>query len=721
MGCSSSPSSARTDLTARIWPSASGLEASTTCRSRSAWRASSSVALNDATRACGRSRMKPTVSESSAWPPPRNRQRRVRVSSVANSLFSTSTPGVGQRVHQRALAGVGVADQRDRRHVAAAGDLALLPRLDLGQLRLELLDPVPDQPAVFLELLFARAAHPDAALVPRQVGPHPLEPGHRVFELRQLDLEVGLVRSRVRREDVEDHLGAIDHLDPELLLEVARLGGAQVVVEDDDVGLLGLDERLELLDLARADVGRDVDLLPLLQQAADHLQAGRLGQSPELLQGIVRRRLVAVQGQDHPDQNGSFSDAPDARCDWFQSRRDLTSFPLRMGGTGIDPDASRHGSNSKGRRIRRQRRILTSALVMYAGATGCCSDSTQPGIGGFRVAARPAPRRVISMFRKSLADKHFPRLNPSAGRIRPQPRATSRPSASTRAIGPGEISARSPGPAGEPPRRRRWPPPGPGRAPSRGSPATASTAGRSSVGERLGRDPVRSDRAIEGERSDPGPHQDFHQPAAARGPRRRRARSSGCRSPSRNRSPAPVGPFVAESPRSGRSGPGAAPDRRPSPPAPGRRPAGRRSSRPNNPAAPGRPRPPSGPPPPPPRPRDGTPRILLTYSIRPSASSVSLRAPSRTTVRYDLGKAWISSTSRVADPTQTTRTPEASGSSVPAWPTFARPTSRTTRSTTAREVIPRGLSTTRMPPTDPAFPVARRHAILPPPAARRSA
>ena len=34
--------------------------------------------------------------------------------------------GLGQRVHQRALAGVGVADQRDGRHVAPAGDLALL-------------------------------------------------------------------------------------------------------------------------------------------------------------------------------------------------------------------------------------------------------------------------------------------------------------------------------------------------------------------------------------------------------------------------------------------------------------------------------------------------------------------------------------------------------------------------------------------------------------------
>ena len=101
--------------------------------------------------------------------------------------------GVGQGVHQRALAGVGVADQRDGRHVAPAGDLALLAGLDLAELRLQVLDPLGDEPAVLLELLLAGPADADPPLVARQVGPHPLEPGQRVFELGQLDLEVGLV------------------------------------------------------------------------------------------------------------------------------------------------------------------------------------------------------------------------------------------------------------------------------------------------------------------------------------------------------------------------------------------------------------------------------------------------------------------------------------------------------------------------------------------------
>jgi hypothetical protein len=148
---------------------------------------------------------------------------------------------------------------------------------------------MPDQPAVFLELLLARAAEADAPLIAGQVGPHPLEPRHGVLELRHLDLEMGLVRPRVGREDVQDDLGAVDHLHLELPLEVARLGGPEVVVEDDDVGLLGLGDRLELLDLPRADVGGDVDLVTLLQHTADHTQAGRLHQSPELIQGIVGR------------------------------------------------------------------------------------------------------------------------------------------------------------------------------------------------------------------------------------------------------------------------------------------------------------------------------------------------------------------------------------------------------------------------------------------------
>ena len=149
-------------MTAWICFSASGLEASTTCSSRSAWRASSSVALNEATSECGRLRMNPTVSESRTCPPPAEPPLAGPGVERGEELVLDEHAGVGQGVHQRALAGVGVADQRDGRRVAPAGDLALLAGLDLGELRLQVLDPVADEPAVFFELLLARAADADA-------------------------------------------------------------------------------------------------------------------------------------------------------------------------------------------------------------------------------------------------------------------------------------------------------------------------------------------------------------------------------------------------------------------------------------------------------------------------------------------------------------------------------------------------------------------------------
>ena len=78
-----------------------------------------------------------------------------------------------ERVQERRLAGVRVADDADRRHhppvAAAGGGLALLA--DLLDPLLHLRDPGPDDPAVGLELALARSPRADAALGPRQVGP----------------------------------------------------------------------------------------------------------------------------------------------------------------------------------------------------------------------------------------------------------------------------------------------------------------------------------------------------------------------------------------------------------------------------------------------------------------------------------------------------------------------------------------------------------------------
>ena len=82
-------------------------------------------------------------------------------------------PGARQRVEQRRLAGVGVADDRDREHLAAHARAALHRALpaELLEPLLQHLDPPPDQPPVGLELRLARAAQADAALLALEVGP----------------------------------------------------------------------------------------------------------------------------------------------------------------------------------------------------------------------------------------------------------------------------------------------------------------------------------------------------------------------------------------------------------------------------------------------------------------------------------------------------------------------------------------------------------------------
>ena len=141
--------------------------------------------------------------------------------------------GACQSVEQRRLAGVGVADERDGRHL---GPLALLARRlalheHLVEAVVQRLDALADQPAVGLELRFARAAQADAALLPLEVGPAAHEPGGHVLQLGEFDLQLAFEGARALREDVEDQAAAIEHAAFEFLLEIALLARAQRAID----------------------------------------------------------------------------------------------------------------------------------------------------------------------------------------------------------------------------------------------------------------------------------------------------------------------------------------------------------------------------------------------------------------------------------------------------------------------------------------------------------
>jgi hypothetical protein len=159
--------------------------------------------------------------------------------------------------------------------------------LDVREPLLQQLDAVIDQSAVRLELCLAGPAHADAAAELLEVRPHPRQPRQRVLELRELDLHLGFARSRAGGEDVEDELSPIDDARAQRLLDVVPLTRRELVVEDDQRRVLLAHHRLELLELALAQVRPRVRTVELLRELADDDGSRGVGEPLELAQMFV--------------------------------------------------------------------------------------------------------------------------------------------------------------------------------------------------------------------------------------------------------------------------------------------------------------------------------------------------------------------------------------------------------------------------------------------------
>jgi len=205
----------------------------------------------------------------------------------------------GQRTHQRRLAGIGVADQR---HIGealpplAARALGLALGLHRDDLELQFGNAVTNLAAVEFGVRLAgtAASHP-AALPPLRPGElgrfaqtrcHVAKPG-------DLNLRLGSTRARVTVKDLEDDHGAVHDLAARLQLEVARLRGRDLVIDQQRLdracarhrgqrrrfkARLGSDEVAYFLALANAQVTRGVKTGALLRKGLDNPVAQRLRQ-----------------------------------------------------------------------------------------------------------------------------------------------------------------------------------------------------------------------------------------------------------------------------------------------------------------------------------------------------------------------------------------------------------------------------------------------------------
>ena len=159
---------------------------------------------------------------------------------------------------------------------------------------------MPREPAVGLELRFARASRADPAAQPFEVLPHAAHARQVVLELGELDLQLSLRARRVLREDVEDQLRAVDHARVERVLEEPLLRRIELVVDQQALGARLPVALLDLLELALADVGPLGRSRTVLNDRADGLDARRPGELLDFRQLVVHIRTLSEHREDEP-------------------------------------------------------------------------------------------------------------------------------------------------------------------------------------------------------------------------------------------------------------------------------------------------------------------------------------------------------------------------------------------------------------------------------------
>ena len=118
-------------------------------------------------------------------------------------------------------------------------------------------DALADQPAVGLDLGFARAAEEaEAAALAFEMGPALHQPRALIGEMGQLDLQAPFARPGPLAEDFQDERRAVEHLGAPGLLQIALLHRREAGIDDDDFGFKGRAKRFDLIGLARPDQRR---------------------------------------------------------------------------------------------------------------------------------------------------------------------------------------------------------------------------------------------------------------------------------------------------------------------------------------------------------------------------------------------------------------------------------------------------------------------------------
>ncbi len=92
------------------------------------------------------------------------------------------------------------------------------------------------------------------------------QPRQQVVQLGQFHLQLSFAAPGAAGKNIQNQLGPVDHPQVQLALEVAQLGGREVVVDDDQIGGGGVGGAPYLVQFASPQQGRRVGLRRPLEQ-----------------------------------------------------------------------------------------------------------------------------------------------------------------------------------------------------------------------------------------------------------------------------------------------------------------------------------------------------------------------------------------------------------------------------------------------------------------------
>ena len=108
--------------------------------------------------------------------------------------------------------------------------------------------------AVFFQLRFARPAHTNTALQPREVTPHAAKSRKRIFQLGKLHLEASLHGFGACGKNIQNQFAAVENLALSGLFKSPDLAWSQIVVKNNHVCFVRFTFLQKLLHFPGTDV-----------------------------------------------------------------------------------------------------------------------------------------------------------------------------------------------------------------------------------------------------------------------------------------------------------------------------------------------------------------------------------------------------------------------------------------------------------------------------------